>query len=194
MDETNGSCTADTPGTSDGTCLAATIASGAKLRFGRLRTQNAYGSELLGLTVPLDAQYWNGSWQQNTSDTCTSVAVANVNLINYQGGITAVNMGLSHVTAVAPFVAGSSKVSLSKPSPAPTTMGSMDLIVNLGSTGAPITCPTTTPTTPLGTSTSAALPYLSGRWCTATAYDRDPTARATLGVFKSPLIYRRENY
>jgi hypothetical protein len=195
MDETNGACTADSSGTSDGTCPAVTIASGAKLRFGRLRMQNAYGSELLALAVPIETQYWNGkSFDRNLLDSCTSLAAANVNLINYQGGITATNMGLGHITSVDAFGAGLSWVHLSKPSPAPATMGSMDLIINLGSAGAPVTCPTATPPTPLGASTSAASPYLSGRWCTATAYDRDPSSRATFGSFKSPLIYRRENY
>ncbi len=166
-----------------------------KIRFGRLHLQNAYGSELLALSVPLETQYWSGSsFARNTLDTCTSLGVASVNLINYQGGITATNMGLSHVTAVAPFAAGLSSMSLSKPSPAPTAMGSLDLILNLGSTGAPVTCPTATPANPLGSSTSAALPYLGANWCGAAAYDRDPSARATFGIYKSPLIYRRENY
>jgi hypothetical protein len=43
--------------------------------------------------------------------------------------------------------------------------------------------------------------YLRGQWgnCmgqtgTAGLFDDNPCARATFGVFKSPLIYRRENY
>lgn len=192
MDQSNAACTADSAGTSNGTCPAVTLASGAKQRFGRLRMENAYGSELLALNVPIYAQYWNGrSFDRNVLDTCTSLAVANVNLVNYQGGITATNMGLSHVTAVAAFAAGASSVSLSRPSPTPTAMGSMDIIINLGSAGAAMICPPATAAT-LGT--SAALPFLSGKWCAATAYDRDPSSRATFGVFKSPLIYRRENY
>ncbi len=195
MDQSTTSCTPDASGTSSGTCSAVTLAANSKFRFGRLYLQNAYGSDLLALAVPLEAQYWSGaSFARNPLDSCSSVAVANVNLINYQGGITATNMGLSHVTAVAPFAAGLSNVSLSKPSPAPTAMGSLDLILNLGSAGLPVTCPTATPPSPLGSSTSAAMPYLSGNWCTAAAYDRDPFARATFGIYKSPLIYRRENY
>ncbi len=195
MEEANTTCTADALTTSNGTCTAVTLTSNARVRFGRLRLQNAYGSELLGLSVPLEAQFWNGgSFTRNTLDTCTSLSPANVNLINYQGGITGTNMGVSHVTSVAAFTAGASNVNLSKPSPAPNAMGSLDLILNLGSAGAPITCPTTIQASPLGASTSAALSFLSGRWCTATSYDRDPTARATFGVFRSPLIYRRENY
>lgn len=165
------------------------------LRSGRLRLFNTYGSERMDLSMPLELQYYNGSsFVRNTADTCTSLGVANVNLVNYQGGITATNMGLSHVTAVAPFAAGLGSVTLSKPSPASTLLGSLDLILNLGSMGAPVTCPTATPVNPLGSSTSAAKPYLSGNWCGAAAYDRDPSARATFGVYKSPLIYRRENY
>lgn len=180
---------------SDGVSSSTGTEGTSPIRSGRVRITNMYGSERLDLSMPLELQYYNGtSFVRNTLDTCTSFSAANVNLINYQGGINATNMGLSHVTAVVPFAAGLGSVTLSKPSPAPTSLGSLDLILNLGSIGAPITCPTATPTNPLGTSTSAAKPYLSGNWCSAAAYDRDPSARATFGVYKSPLIYRRENY
>lgn len=174
---------------------AVTHAGTSEQRFGRLRPLNAYGSELLALAVSLEAQYWTGSsFAVNALDSCTSLAAANVNLLNYKGGLSPTNMGISHVTAVGTLVAGRGSVSLSRPSPASTAMGSMDVILNLGSTGTTVTCPTATPSTPLGSSTSAAQPYLSGNWCGAAGYDRDPTARATFGIYKSPLIYRRENY
>lgn len=186
------------PVDSDGVTMSAATAvssSPTALRYGRLRLQNVYGSERLALSVPLMAQYRSGGvWVRNMDDGCTSISVSNLNLTNYQGGINATNMGLGHVTGVAAFAAGMSSVSLSRPSPTPTTMGSLDLILNLGSSGAPLTCPTATPANPLGSSVSAARPYLSSDWCAVTTQDRDPSARATFGIYRSPLIYRRENH
>ncbi len=46
----------------------------ATMRYGRMRIQNAHGSELLDLPVSLITQYWNGSlWVQNIDDSCTPV-------------------------------------------------------------------------------------------------------------------------
>ncbi|MBI4997219.1 MAG: LamG domain-containing protein [Rhodocyclales bacterium] len=51
-----------------------------KLRFGRLRLSNVYGS-LSPLIVPVERQYWTGnSWVRNADDTCTTLADANVSL------------------------------------------------------------------------------------------------------------------
>ncbi|WP_395007245.1 DUF6701 domain-containing protein [Undibacterium sp.] len=64
-----------------------------KLRYGRMRIENAYGSELLPLSVNLAAQYWNGSaYVTNTLDNCTSLARANYSLNGHAGGVTAANM------------------------------------------------------------------------------------------------------
>ena len=194
LDESNASCVADTVGTSDGSCRAVLFSSGAKFRLGRLRLLNSYGSERLSLSMPLEAQYWTGNaFSRNTLDSCTSLAVANVNLTNYQGGVTASNMGLSHVGAVAPIVAGLGSVQLTKTAPVATAMGSMDVFLNIGSPGAPVTCPIVN-ATPQGASIAAGLSYLGSNWCGAAANDRSPSARATFGIYKSPLIYRRENY
>jgi len=73
--------------------------------------------------------------------------------------------------------------------PTAAAIGSVDLVANLGSTGSPSNCAGLSN----GSSSSAGLAYLSGQWC-GTANDRNPTARASFGIFKSPLIYRRENY
>ena len=102
-------------------------------RQGRLRIGNAYGSELLDLSVPVQSQYWNGTAVvQNSADNCTSLAGSNVSLARYQGGLSAVHMGASHVI-VAPIVAGIGRIKLTKPTPA--TQGSVDLFLNLGSVG-----------------------------------------------------------
>ena len=189
MDASSITCAPDLTGLSiaAGVCTATKMVSATRVRFGRLRIGNAYGSELLDLSVPVQSQYWNGTaFVQNSADNCTSLAGSNVSLARYQGGLSAVHMGASHVI-VAPIVAGIGRIKLTKPTPA--TQGSVDLFLNLGSVGSPSNCPGLA----ASGSVSAALPYLSGMWCGSNS-DRDPVARATFGVFKSPLIYRRENY
>jgi hypothetical protein len=47
------------------------------IRYGRVMLQNAYGSELLDLALPLTAQYWNGnSWIINSNDSCTDTTLS----------------------------------------------------------------------------------------------------------------------
>ena len=189
MDASSVGCTPDLTGLSTAAtvCTATKIVNATKMRFGRLRMGNAYGSELLDLKVPVQAQYWNGAtFVQNGLDNCTALSAANLALASYQGGLNAANMGTSHVT-VAPMLAGLSSVTLAKPTP--TARGSVDFLLNLGSPGVPSNCAALSN----GASTSGSLSFLSGMWC-GTQYDRDPVARATFGVYKSPLIYRRENF
>ena len=160
--------------------------SGNVVRYGRLRLNNAYGSDKFDLPVPFETQYWNGStFVRNTLDNCSALAVGNIALGNKQGGLAAYTGPI----VVSATNAGAGTITLTKPAAA--TSGSVDLVVALGSAGVPSDCSS------LGGGVSAAVPYLSGKWCGA-AYDRDPTARATFGVFGSSLkkgpIYIRENY
>ncbi|MCG2576766.1 hypothetical protein LZ012_07145 [Dechloromonas sp. XY25] len=63
-----------------------TIALPAGVRSGRLWLSNAYGSELLPLTVPVRLQYWKATgWETNLLDSCTALTVptnANAGLTN----------------------------------------------------------------------------------------------------------------
>ena len=162
-----------------------------RMRYGRLRLLNAYGSERLALPMGWETQYWNGqSFIRNTLDSCTSFGAANIALDNYQSPPKAVppllsagNVGTVTVGAIS---AGRGTITLA---PTAYATGSVDLVANLGSTGLPSNCAGLSE----GTSAPAGLAYLSGQWCGA-ANDRNPTARASFGVYKSPLIYRRENY
>ncbi|HVS25963.1 MAG TPA: DUF6701 domain-containing protein [Burkholderiales bacterium] len=162
------------------------FSSGKPMRFGRLRLGNALGSELLDLPVPLLAEYWNGTdFVTNTLDNCTSIAAANVVLSNYQGGLSATNMGQSHVSISGTFSSGAGNLKLTKPSPAAT--GSVDLCVDLDAgAGGDTTCVATTP---------ANKTYLQGVW-SGTNYNRDPSARAGFGLNQNTnrFIYRRENF
>jgi len=162
-----------------------------RMRYGRLRLLNAYGSERLSLPMVWETQYWESqAFIRNFRDSCTSFGSANIALDNYQSPpkavpplLSASNVGTVTVGAIS---AGRGTITLA---PTVHATGSVDLVVNLGSTGLPSNCAGLSS----GTSTSAGLAYLSGQWCGA-ANDRNPTARASFGVYKSPLIYRRENY
>jgi len=162
-----------------------------RMRYGRLRLLNAYGSERMSLPMTWETQYWNGwAFIRHTQDSCTTLSAANIALDNYQSPPKAVppllsSSNLSTVT-VGAISAGRGTITLA---PTAKATGSVDLVVNLGSTGSPSNCAGLSN----GSSSSAGLAYLSGQWC-GVANDRNPTARASFGVYKSPLIYRRENY
>lgn len=162
-----------------------------RMRYGRLRMLNAYGSERLPLPMVWETQYWSGqSFIRHMQDSCTTLAAANIALSNYQSppkpGGTVLGPGNLSTVSVGTISAGRGTITLA---PTAAAIGSVDLVANLGSTGSPSNCAGLSN----GSATSAGLAYLSGQWCGA-ANDRDPTARASFGVFKSPLIYRRENY
>lgn len=197
------------PADSDGVTMASPAVvqtSDAVLRYGRLWLGNAFGSDRSSLSVPYELQYWNGlAFVRNTADACTTFATGNLGLGNYQGTLhhTAIDPPagkkgvVSSVTAVtASGTGGGGTITV----PAPTLLagstaaaGSADLVLGLGAaTG------TNNAWTPdVSPTAGAAKDYLRYKWY-GTAYDRDPTARATFGVFGSSLrkgpIYIRENY
>jgi MSHA biogenesis protein MshQ len=165
------------------------FSSGKPMRFGRLAIRNANGSQLVPLPVPMETQYWNGSaFITNVADSCTTVTAANIGLGNYTG-----NLGAGETT---PTVAGGAfsngRKTLLMSAPGAANNGSVDIVVNLGTTTTIDSCLTwgTTPTP-----TGANLSHLRGQWCGAT-YTKDPTARATFGVFKGAeeVIFQRENF
>ncbi len=197
---------------------AAAVSSATKLRFGRMVLQNAFGSDLLDLPMPVLAQHYVTSgglsgFTTNVDDGCTSLAKTNVNLVNYQGGLNAGNMPVANVTSVNPpagtLVAGVGKVVLQKPAAPLSAMGSVDVVLHLGdATTTPAistaTCPTATPASPLGSSLLAGTApigtsFLATNSCTpyttnSSSFNVNPAARATLGGYKSPVIFQRENY
>lgn len=183
--------------TNNTACTAATCThqkltgSPIKMRYGRLRLSNAYGSERLNLPMTLEAQYWSGgTFVRNTSDSCTALTTGNVSLVNQQAPVTTTNVTVGSAGALA---AGVGSIVLNAPtSNTPwANIGNVDVILNLGATTTS-TCPPVTATTPL--STSAGLAFLATNGCTTTTYTRNPAARASFGVYVSPIIYGRENY
>lgn len=208
MGDSSGSCTVDSTGlsTATGVCTATKIVSSAKMRYGRLRLDNAYGSELLDLTLPLQAQYWDGtssSWVLNKEDSCTNLAftspVAKNGVArsspftapaNSKTPLSAANFGLDHVAGFAKDPVSSAMWTLTLTKPSPTAMGSVDLCLDLG--GDP--CNDSKLCIVCSATTSLAMPWLKGLWYPGTTHDNDPKAKVTFGVYHSlrKLIHRRE--
>jgi uncharacterized repeat protein (TIGR01451 family) len=163
----------------DGAALIGSAETGTtRLRYGRLALGNAYGSELLDLPVPLQAQYWTGAgWALNALDSCTTLPAASVTLGNYLGNLSACETRIQPVGTLG-FSGGRSSLTLSRPGRG--NSGSVDLGVNV-STG------------------------ISGRTCVG-ASETDAAAgnvpwlgpvqgaRAAFGLYRAPIIYLRENY
>ena len=62
---------------------------GSELRLGRASVGNAHGSELQGLSLPLQLQSWKsgGVFSLEAGDTCTVLSSANVSLSNFIGNL-----------------------------------------------------------------------------------------------------------
>ena len=168
----NGTVSTTTTAVFNGGGTGIAFDAGNEFRYGRLKLDNAHGSELLDLPVPLVAQYWNGTtFVANAADNCTSIAAANISLGNFQKNLSA---GETTVSISGRFTAGKSNLKLSKPGVG--NNGSVDLTVSLGATGANKT-------------------YLRGKW-SGSNYDQNPSSRATFGIYKSAdeFIYMREIY
>lgn len=161
---------------------------GNAFRYGVLKLSNAYGNEYNNLAVPVEAQYWDGvRFATNTSDHCTSMPTGSVAMGNYQRNLAACE------TAIAPATVrlSSGRNFFTLVRPGAGNAGSADLTLQLGSSASGSTC------TAVGTSASASaanLPWLQGKWGSAANYDTNPSARASFGQYKSPLIYLRESF
>ena len=167
---------------SDGEVSSSGFAEGAaEIRSGRLRLLNAYGSELLDLPVSLEAQYWTGNYYvTNAADSCTVVPASSIIMGNYVKNLNACETQLSPVGNLV-FSGGrpvSPGVKLIKPGVG--NAGSVNLTVNVGAAPAGKTC--------VGASesnaTAGSIPW----------FGANPVSRATFGVYKTPIIYMRENY
>jgi hypothetical protein len=159
---------------------------------GRLHMQNAFGSELLPLQIPVEAQYWTGQvFARNTIDNCTTLAVPTAttlagsgtpngaaNLYFYPVVTAGKNQLVASQTVVSmasgKLAAGTDQMLFT--APGALHSGWVDIVL-------------------------AAPNYLLADWgnCsgqvgTAGLFDDLPCARASFGLFRSPLIYRRENY
>ncbi|MGV8893976.1 MAG: DUF6701 domain-containing protein [Burkholderiaceae bacterium] len=152
-----------------------------RIRYGQLKMQNAYGTELLALPIPLQAQYWNGTiYVPNTADSCTVIPMSSITMGNYRKQLNACETQLSpvgNVTMVAGKLPGTGLL-LTKPGA--NNAGSVDLAINLSATTAGNTCVSGTESV----ATAANMPW----------FGFNPRSRATFGVYKSVFIYIREMY
>jgi len=161
---------------------------GNQFYYGRLRLENAYGSTLISMPLPLRAQRWDGTaFVTNDLDNCTTIAAANIAIGNPQNGLTAAMV--SPPTVGGAFSAGIGNLRL--PAPTGRQSGSVDVSINLGTTTDGASCAPAMPAIPGGN-----LAHLRGLWCTPPGnYSSDPTARATFGLRgANPFIYQRENF
>ena len=163
----------------------------AAIRFGILKLDNAYGSELLPLRVPVRAMYWTGTtWATNTLDSCTTIPAGTIAIGNVKPPASPLAP-----TATLPVTLSNGASTLVLTQGATKYVASADIALNLTATTTDVSCNTTHPTPTAG----ANLPWLQGKWggstaCPSTLYDRDPNARITFGSPKAPYIYLRERY
>ena len=173
-----------------------------EVRFGRMRLDNAYGSTLLDLPLPLTIEYYNSSgvFILNASDSCTTLQGSDMSFAyvagtpNLTACETAVNPG-----ATMYFVGGKASTT-APPTLTPARLirpgngndGAVDLVINLNAI-AGNRCTAVGAAGPAAT--NANKPWLQGNWGAAT-YDRNPRGRAAFGVFKSAdqFLYLREVY
>ena len=192
---------ASEPSGADGVDSSTGSEATTSIRSGRVTLVNAYGSELLALPMAARIEFYDTvtstGWRTG-ADTCTSLVPAN---FAYSFPVNATNTLAACETAGT--LSGSNPnltLSLSKPCtgvPCSGNAGWASVVLNLGS--APlgtVAGETYGRCTAVGASggaeTPANAPWLTFDWLGTGA--TNPKARATFGVYKSPLIYRRENY
>lgn len=154
-----------------------------EFRYGRLAIMPAHGSELLPLPVPIEAQYYkDGIYIRSAGDSCTTIDPKSITMKNYKGNLSACETYISSISTVSN---GVSNVILAAPkigTDGKPNTGSVDLEINLNSATGDQTCQS------------------SGSPISAIKSDQtwfgtiEPTARASFGIYKAPIIYMRENF
>ncbi|MEK8086637.1 DUF6701 domain-containing protein [Aquabacterium sp. A3] len=178
---------------SDGVSSAGHDEGAVSLRSGRLRVFNAFGSEKTALAVPLQAQYWSGkAWLINSEDDCTTVSAASVvraRTLDHRGAVT--TAWSSSPAGAVTLSNGVGALLMSAPTGGAT--GTVELAINLGSTTTDASCLSAHPA-----STGLGKPWLrSINGACATTHDRDPSARATFGIYRPETqraVYTQEVY
>lgn len=154
------------------------------VRYGRVAITPAHGSELLPLSVPIEAQYYkSGAYLRNTLDSCSTFNLSTMAMKNYKGNLNACETILSGTASMS-----SGKMSLTLSAPKVGTdgkpnTGSVDLDLNYGAAGGDQTCVSIVQSNAADGDGSKTL------W-----FGADPSARASFGIYKAPVIYMRENF
>lgn len=167
------------------------------LRHGRLRLQNGMSAANRPLTLPLTAQYWNGTaFVTNPLDACTRVTAANLSFGNLRKSLTAADLVMSPSSVT---VNPTSPTFITLAAPGGSRVGSADIAVALGTGSSPsdASCLKTAAgwTATTAATTGANLAALRGAWCGGN-YTSDPSARAVWGLYRGSngVVYQRENY
>ena len=168
----------------DGEVPAASTASSlgsATLRLWPSAIAQCLRRGLLALPVTLRAQYWNGSaWVTNSDDSCTTVAAPTSGAgLTFYAEVAAGVMGnhlsaaetTATVNASGKLASGGAGLTFSRPGSG--NSGYVDISIPL-----------------------AARPWLQFPWGVSAVNPTglNPSGRATFGLYKSRLIYSRENY
>ncbi|ABA87656.1 type IV pilus biogenesis protein MshQ, putative [Syntrophotalea carbinolica DSM 2380] len=148
---------------------------GKDMRWGRLAMKNAYGSELVALSMPMRSEYFTGdAFVQNLEDGCTALALSQLTLNNGTTSVSgdqaiAVGSGSSSAALLSPLLAGDAGLTFS----APGSPGYIDVKADL-----------------------SLLPWLRYDWDGDGSHDDDPTARASFGIYRGRpgMIYIRESF
>ncbi len=191
----------------DATGVLTSAVGGIKVRSGRLKVSNAFASSIdAPLVIPVQAQYFSASkvWVVNNKDSCTTVpasAIGLTNFVNHKGE----PMGTGFINS-----AGVSGIAISggtgsftlTPNPAAQGLsgfkaGSVDFSINLGA-GADQSCLGNRPsTTGAARSWPRAQNGTAGACAGSLTFDKDPSARATFGIFQpesKKAVFTREMY
>ena len=146
-------------------------------RFGRLRIQPAFGSEISALAMPFHTQFFNGTdFVINSNDNCTPFASTSLILSNVLDGTeTDGNILINGSASTTASIANNPVSGLSFSVPCAGNVCYTDVTADLSSSG-------------------LNRPYLRYDWDGNGTFDNNPTGRATLGVFEgsSVIIFSRE--
>lgn len=157
-----------------------------EIRYGRMRLQNVFGSELVSLTMPMQAEYFDGtSFIPNPDDNLTPLAITDLILFNdvetgqIDGDIQVRAGQTSQIVAASfnsPLSSGDANLVFCPPgnpacTPTAGNAGFIDVTLNL-----------------------SAHPYLQYDWDTALPGDENPQGRASFGIYDGnprQIYYRR---
>lgn len=155
-----------------------------EIRAGRLRLDNAYGSELLGLSIPAALEYYgSGGWQNNSADQCSVLSAGHFSFGFPDASLAACETALT-VAGTAP------NYSLTLAPPGLGNGGQAVLTPNLGGSASGSQCSSVGGSGPVAT--AAGLPWLQYDWSGAGA--GNPSALAVFGLYRNDVIDFREVY
>lgn len=116
-----------------------------RVRYGRLKFANAYGSELLPLPMTVTTEYWitipgGGYWRTNTDDSCTALTASAIPFSNFTGNLNACETTTclrpaGQAACTAQQVATGGNFSLSLTAPGAGNIGTVQLGYNTAAAG-----------------------------------------------------------